>query len=208
MWGRRIAQWRPPYLLNNGFPINGLSHHRSPSSVKFHDMLGAYASRVLRYFAWSPLLRMSRRGRAQPPEAATQSHRGLLRVLLHDFGRRGSPFSGSRLDMLLSATVCLSVYKWEEDSVPDQHIARYIEDLGYVSRLTAETLTCKSCQQRLRVDTKVPGIDYCGCPDGKAPSPSGELDGWKPFIERPNTLVWRKEHGDYKGLYAYKSNKS
>ena len=105
-------------------------------------------------------------------------------------------------DVLLCAA-CLSVYNWEEKSVDVQKLEEYNKDLELIAHLTLETLTCKSCHQRIKVDQKMPDVTYCTCSDGKALNT--EVDGWKPFIERPNTLVWRKEHEVYKGLYCYKS---
>jgi hypothetical protein len=105
-------------------------------------------------------------------------------------------------DVLLSAA-CISVYNWDEKSVAEQQLTEYTKDLELIAHLTLETLTCKSCHQRIKVDQKIPDVTYCTCSDGKALN--SEVDGWKPFIERPNTLVWRKEHEVYKGLYTYKS---
>ena len=105
-------------------------------------------------------------------------------------------------DILLSAA-CVSVYNWDEKSVAEQQLTEYTKDLELTAHLTLETLTCKSCHQRIKVDQKIPDVSYCTCSDGKALNT--EVDGWKPFIERPNTLVWRKEHEVYKGLYTYKS---
>lgn len=122
----------------------------------------------------------------------------LLQVMLVDFGRK---FTKNR-DMLLSAT-CLSVYNWEENAVREEKFMDFANDVEFIGHLMLETLTCKSCQQRLQVDQKVPGVIYCTCSDSKPPCL--DLNGWKPFIERSNTLVWRKEHEVYKGLYAYKS---
>ncbi len=122
----------------------------------------------------------------------------LIQVVLVDFGRTVT----KNRDMLLSAT-CLSVYNWEDNAPRDEHIEELSKDVNFIGQLTVETLTCKNCHRRLKIDQKMPDVIYCTCSDSK-PS-SLEVDGWKPFIERPNTLVWRKEHEAYKGLYAYKS---
>jgi len=78
----------------------------------------------------------------------------------------------------------------------------HFSDLEFVRRLTEKTLICKSCHLRIRVDHKLPNVEYCKCYDGRAMETS--FGGWKPFIERPSGLVWRKEHESYKGLFAYK----
>lgn len=208
MWTSKIAHFRSISFFNNYIsrttPLHvpvlhitnrGVSgsgkriNQNKPFSHKFHNMFEFYASRILRYFAWSPLLRIKWRS---PSESQ-------LGQLVYDFGRS---FSSRGRDMLLSAA-CLSVYKWDNDSVPDYQIAEYVNDLDYIQKLTIETVTCKLCLKRLKIDQKLPDVDYCACPDGKAPNE--HMEGWKPFIERPNTLVWRKEHDNYKGMYAYKS---
>lgn len=84
------------------------------------------------------------------------------------------------------------------------------------------------------IDIKMPGITYCKCAtnttspravleDWEASLASGincnNLNGtfcygrliildedWVPFIEREDVIVWRQEHKDHKGLYAYKGN--
>ena len=81
----------------------------------------------------------------------------------------------------------------------------HFSDLEFVCRLTEKTLICKSCHLRIRVDHKLPNVEYCKCYDGRAMETS--FGGWKPFIERPSGLVWRKEHESYKGLFAYKSKR-
>lgn len=101
-----------------------------------------------------------------------------------------------------------------------------------VSRLKQTTVTCHKCGLRLTIDIKMPGISYCKCAtnttspravleDWEASLASGincnNLNGtfcygrliildedWVPFIEREDVIVWRQEHKDHKGLYAYK----
>ena len=50
------------------------------------------------------------------------------------------------------------------------------------------------------------GVEYCQCKDRK-PSVYGinvEDEAWTPFLERKDILVWRQEHPELRGLYAYK----
>ena len=44
-------------------------------------------------------------------------------------------------------------------------------------------------------------IQYCGCTSKHV---LRTQDGWEPFVERKDILVWRKEHRSKKGLYHYK----
>ena len=206
VWTTKGAHVRPPlHLLNRQrHPFvrqhDALQHRdmtsdfrhnttKRPFILQIQDMLTSLAARLSRS---RPLIV---RRKWSYPQASS-----LVQVVLADFGRR--VLTGRGRDTLLSAA-CLSVYNWEEYSVPEKDILSFVGDLDFVVRLTEETLTCRDCKLRLRVDQKVPSITYCSCPKGAAPS--SELDGWMPFIERPNTLVWRKEHENYKGMYAYKS---
>merc|ERR1719510_1516597 len=59
----------------------------------------------------------------------------------------------------------------------------------------------------------VDGVCYCSCENklssvyGVSAQSTTENDssgGWVPFLERKDILVWRREHADYPGLYAYK----
>jgi hypothetical protein len=118
------------------------------------------------------------------------------RTAWEDFGRTVY----SRTPKTLLSAVCVSACNQKEEDSDEE---RY-SDIDYVTKLKEETLTCRSCHQRITVDQKVSNVQYCSCKDGKAPQ--AELEGWKPFIERPSTLVWRKEHPQMKGLFAYKSN--
>ena len=207
MWNSRVAgvrsitfinQCRAPRLsLNNG--LTSLNRNLwSGNNSRPNACFNALAARLLRAFDRN-LKSMFKIGRCTRNSIfGTFLESRLIQVMLVDFGRTVT----RNRDMLLSAT-CLSVYNWEENSAHDEHIEGFSNDVDFISQLTLETLTCRNCNLRLKIDQKVPDVTYCTCSDSK-PS-SSEVDGWKPFIERPNTLVWRKEHEAYKGLYAYKS---
>ena len=87
----------------------------------------------------------------------------------------------------------------------------HVRDLDYAHKLTEATLTCPSCQKRHLIDQKIDGVQYCSCPDKKS-SVYGHLAEncadddtcWAPFLERKDVIVWRREHPEQKGLYAYK----
>ena len=58
---------------------------------------------------------------------------------------------------------------------------------------------------------QVEGVTYCGCPNKKS-SVYGVVGDkcadsdtcWAPFLERKDVIVWRREHHQHRGLYAYK----
>ncbi|KAI9563230.1 hypothetical protein GHT06_010688 [Daphnia sinensis] len=206
MWNYRAASIRPSLILKRSLtPKLALNHESmslnrslwSGNNSKPKSFLNAFGARLLRAFDRNlkSLFKIGRCTRNSVFGSLLENR--LIQVMLVDFGRS---VTKSR-DMLLSAT-CLSVYSWEENSHRSEQIQDLASDVSFINHLTLETLTCKSCQKRLKIDQKVPEVVYCSCSDSK-PS-SAEVNGWKPFIERPNTLVWRKEHETYKGLYAYK----
>ena len=45
------------------------------------------------------------------------------------------------------------------------------------------------------------GVKYCVCSSKHC---LRQQDGWEPYVERKDILVWRKEHQCKKGLYHYK----
>ncbi|KAK4025984.1 hypothetical protein OUZ56_015013 [Daphnia magna] len=206
MWNYRAASIRPNMILMRSLtPKLALNHESvslnrslwSGNNSKPKSFLTAFGARLLRAFDRNlkSLFKIGRCTRNSVFGSLLENR--LIQVMLVDFSHT---VTKSR-DVLLSAA-CLSVYNWEENSHHSEQIKDLASDVSFINQLTLETLTCKSCQKRLKIDQKVPEVVYCSCSDSK-PS-SSEVNGWKPFIERPNTLVWRKEHETYKGLYAYK----
>ena len=73
-----------------------------------------------------------------------------------------------------------------------------------------------------RLDTSVPGVRYCTCSGKQQQSGtkveenisckyqqkyipfSNQGEGWQPYVERADLLVWRREHASKRGLYEYK----
>jgi len=76
-----------------------------------------------------------------------------------------------------------------------------------VHSLMEKSLGCERCGLRLRIDGEVKGVTYCQCKDSPRSvymvATEGS-EGWKPFIEREDILVWRREHKELKGMYEYK----
>jgi len=92
-------------------------------------------------------------------------------------------------------------------------ISSHTKDLLYIQQLKETTLTCEECQKRHVIDEVVEGIEYCACEKKiasvygvAAPSSNDSVtsEGWLPFLERKDILVWRRENPDNPGLYAYK----
>jgi len=95
--------------------------------------------------------------------------------------------------------------------IPDELMLSHVRDLDYAHKLTRATLTCEDCQKRHLIDQQIEGVEYCACPSRKS-SVYGTLAEncddsdtcWAPFLERKDVIVWRREHPDHRGLYAYK----
>ena len=85
-------------------------------------------------------------------------------------------------------------------------MSNHKNDLTYIKSLIKSTLTCSSCQKRHFIDQKVENIEYCGCKDKKNSVYGQNVndEAWMPFLERKNILVWRQEHPELPGLFAYK----
>ena len=47
-------------------------------------------------------------------------------------------------------------------------------------------------------------MEYCECKEGNAVDLTKSYDGWTPFLEQENVLVWRKPHEKYPNQFAYK----
>jgi len=107
----------------------------------------------------------------------------------------------------LISAAAMSSYDWEKEKFSDAELVKYFKDIDFCSNLKLTTLTCEACGLRLKIDVDLPEISYCKCSSSgrKSPNPivcSG--DGWVPYVERKDILVWRKEHAHKKGLYHYK----
>ncbi|XP_050359541.1 uncharacterized protein LOC126779524 isoform X2 [Nymphalis io] len=107
--------------------------------------------------------------------------------------------------LLLSAT---AAYKSHDDSfscdqgISDGELQDLVLELENAQNLVKMTMYCTSCGKRLVIDRKQSDVIYCGC---KAPtSQSDSSDGWVPYMEANDVIIWRKEYKPGKGLYAYK----
>ncbi|PNF40186.1 hypothetical protein B7P43_G08275 [Cryptotermes secundus] len=119
----------------------------------------------------------------------------LMKKMRHQLSRRGKEF-------LLTAAG-MSVFNWEEERIPDEEVLGHLNELEAVYKLCDYTITCRQCRKRMVVDAPLPSIDYCKC-SHKTHCFEKDVCGWKPFLEREDLLVWRKEDEVFHGLYVYK----
>ncbi|XP_045530261.1 stAR-related lipid transfer protein 7, mitochondrial isoform X2 [Pieris brassicae] len=110
-----------------------------------------------------------------------------------------------RRTLLLTATaVCKGrdkVFPCEQ-GISDNELQELLEEMEGLEKLAKLTVYCTSCGKRLVIDKKQNGVSYCVCKDSK---PSQEsLDGWVPYMEAVDVIIWRKEYKPGTGQYAYK----
>ncbi|XP_050676889.1 uncharacterized protein LOC126973597 isoform X2 [Leptidea sinapis] len=109
-----------------------------------------------------------------------------------------------RRTFILSATaICKGRDSFPCDQgITDSEIQLLQKDVDNVQSLMKATLFCTSCGKRLLIDKKHAGISYCVCKESKPEKKS--VDGWFPFLETEEVIIWRKEYKAGQGLYAYK----
>lgn len=114
---------------------------------------------------------------------------------------------------VVSASVTKEGLRAEEvglyDSGKDKHskaaFTRFYKEIDEAQQLAQDTLVCKQCGLRLRIDGELAGVSYCRCP-GCPKSVFGVEGprGWSPFLEKQDILVWRRQHPSLRGMYEYK----
>ncbi|KAJ8703955.1 hypothetical protein PYW07_013249 [Mythimna separata] len=116
-----------------------------------------------------------------------------------------------RRTLLISAT---AAYKAraddEEDETPvscdtnitDEQLQALLSELDGVETLSRNTLFCHNCGKRLVIEKKQPGVPYCACKVSETTEDT--CDGWVPYMEAEDVIIWRKEYKPGLGLYAYK----
>ncbi|XP_073964269.1 stAR-related lipid transfer protein 7, mitochondrial-like [Choristoneura fumiferana] len=109
---------------------------------------------------------------------------------------------------LLSATAAYKSNSGDDDdptpcqrNISDEELEALIQDLDGVDELSRATLFCEGCSHRLVIDKRHPGVLYCTCDDTHPPGASE--DGWIPYMEAEDVVIWRKEYKPG-GLFAYK----
>ncbi|XP_034940585.1 stAR-related lipid transfer protein 7, mitochondrial-like isoform X2 [Chelonus insularis] len=100
------------------------------------------------------------------------------------------------------SAVGVTMFNWDEERIADEELYGYAKEIEKTQELCRSTVVCKDCSLRLIIDHKQPNVEYCTC-HGSKPNVAVVSDEWKPFIERQDMLIWRKEDKET-GLYAYK----
>jgi len=99
-----------------------------------------------------------------------------------------------------------SGFDWKKKRLTSTEVVNYYNDIDECYEIKKKTITCNICGNRLRIEGPSSGVTYCSCPDAPASVYGLTIEGceWKPFLERGDIIVWRKEHATLKGMYEYK----
>ncbi|XP_026318488.1 uncharacterized protein LOC113229184 [Hyposmocoma kahamanoa] len=85
--------------------------------------------------------------------------------------------------------------------ISDAEMQALIADIESMEELAKATLFCIGCAKRVVIDSRHSGVRYCNCENAQPPVRS--YDGWEPYMEAEDVIIWRKEYKPG-GLYAYK----
>lgn len=106
-------------------------------------------------------------------------------------------------------------FDWDAGRIPYETLRPHLDEIEFVRQLHRATIECGGCHRRIVIDARVPGVEYCRCnaagsgtstvtptPTATAATATPTCGEWKPYLERENMVVWRRE--ERPGLYAYK----
>ncbi|KAF7995594.1 hypothetical protein HCN44_006701 [Aphidius gifuensis] len=105
----------------------------------------------------------------------------------------------------LFSSIAVTIFNWDHERITDNELYSYASEIEVIHMLRDSSVVCEKCHLRLVIDQKQNDVKYCTCHGSKTPFASVNDDcEWKPFIEREDMLIWRKEEPNSGGLYAYK----
>ncbi|XP_011154538.1 stAR-related lipid transfer protein 7, mitochondrial isoform X2 [Harpegnathos saltator] len=102
----------------------------------------------------------------------------------------------------LLSTVTVSMYNWNRERISDEDVNKYIHEIEGIQRLRDCTVVCAKCHLRIIIDVIQSNVKYCKCTGAQCTASNENIDGWQPYIERQDMLIWRRQEPG--GLYAYK----
>lgn len=107
----------------------------------------------------------------------------------------------------LTSGVGVAVFNWDRERINENELNSYKQEIEEMYKLRDTTLVCPNCHLRIVIDVQQPGIEYCSCQGDKNrldATTDQDVEGWKPFLERPDMLIWRRKEPNSSGLFAYK----
>ncbi|KOC59167.1 StAR-related lipid transfer protein 7, mitochondrial [Habropoda laboriosa] len=105
----------------------------------------------------------------------------------------------------LMSSIGVTMYNWDRERISEDELNSCKQEIEGIHKLKDSTVICAKCHLRIVIDAQQPGVKYCTCYGDKFNATSNEdPDGWRPYIERQDMLIWRKEEPNSGGLFAYK----
>ncbi|XP_054010029.1 stAR-related lipid transfer protein 7, mitochondrial-like isoform X2 [Hylaeus anthracinus] len=105
----------------------------------------------------------------------------------------------------LMSSIGITMFNWDRERITEDELNGYKKEIEGIHRLRDSTVICAKCHLRIVIDTKQPDVKYCTCRGNKYNATSNrDSDGWTPYIERQDMLIWRREEPNCGGLFAYK----
>ncbi|KAG4069007.1 hypothetical protein HA402_008318 [Bradysia odoriphaga] len=103
---------------------------------------------------------------------------------------------------LMLGSVGVYAFDWDSERITLDSIRMQFDEMDNIRRLQKDSIICSNCNRRKIIDCRVEGIVYCTCSKEILKYAACEDNEWKPYLERKNMIVWRRE--ERPGLYAYK----
>ncbi|XP_076241619.1 stAR-related lipid transfer protein 7, mitochondrial isoform X2 [Calliopsis andreniformis] len=126
-------------------------------------------------------------------------------VTLKEFVRSWTNRTLRNTRYFMMSSIGITAYNWERERISEKELDNYKQEIEGIYKLRDATVICPKCHQRIMIDSQQPGINYCKCDGGKSNATSNkDSDGWRPYIEREDMLIWRREEPNSGGLFAYK----
>ncbi|XP_076651276.1 stAR-related lipid transfer protein 7, mitochondrial [Halictus rubicundus] len=118
---------------------------------------------------------------------------------------RNRAFRNSR--RFLTSSIGVAVFNWDRERISEKELNSYKQEIEGIYKLRDTTVVCPKCHLRIVIDVQQPGVKYCVCQDNKNKSDATsnqDEEGWKPYLEREDMLIWRRTEPNTGGLFAYK----
>ncbi|XP_003692055.1 stAR-related lipid transfer protein 7, mitochondrial-like isoform X2 [Apis florea] len=105
----------------------------------------------------------------------------------------------------LTSSIGVTIYNWDRERITEEELNSCTQEIEGIYKLKDTTVICQKCNQRILIDNPQPGINYCTCYGEKFSATSNvDQEGWRPYIERQDMLIWRREEPNFGGLFSYK----
>lgn len=118
---------------------------------------------------------------------------------------RNRAFRNSR--RFIASSIGVTMFNWDRERISEKELNSYKQEIEGIYKLRDTTVVCPNCNLRIVIDVQQPGVNYCICQDNKNKSGATcnqDSEGWRPYLEREDMLIWRRQEPNSGGLFAYK----